>query len=311
MAFTTLIDVAALRRLLGPAALPDSGAPDAGAAGTARPVLLDCRFDLAWPAAGREAYLRAHLPGAWYADLNLDLAGPISATSGRHPLPAPDALARRLAQFGIAPGVQVVAYDEANGAFAARAWWLLRWLGCTRVAVLDGGYRAWLAAGGELECGAPPPGASPPGGELGATAAPFTAVVDDAAAVSTAEVLRALGDPSRVLVDARAAERYAGTVEPIDPVAGHVPGAVNHPFADNLGTDGHFLAPAELRRRWEARLAGKSAENVILMCGSGVTACHDLLALEVAGLPGAKLYAGSWSEWIRDPSRPVSRGSAA
>lgn len=299
MAFTTLIDVIALRRLLDPAL-------------AARPVLLDCRFDLAAPAAGREAYLRAHLPGAGYADLDLDLAGPVSATSGRHPLPAPDALARRLAQLGVARDVQVVAYDEANGAFAARAWWLLRWIGCKHVAVLDGGYRAWVAGGGELEYGAPPTAAPPAGAGLGATATTaVTAVVDGAAVVSADEVLRALADPARVLVDARAAERYAGTVEPIDPVAGHVPGAVNHPFADNLGEDGRFLAPAELRRRWEARLAGKAAENAILMCGSGVTACHDLLALEVAGLPGAKLYAGSWSEWIRDPARPVSRGSAA
>jgi thiosulfate/3-mercaptopyruvate sulfurtransferase len=300
MPFTTLIDVIELRRLLCPAPAT-SGTP-----GAARPpVLLDCRFDLTAPGAGREAYLRGHLPGAHYADLNLDLAGQISATSGRHPLPTPDSLARRCAQFGIERDVQVVAYDEVNGSFAARAWWLLRWLGHRQVAVLDGGYRAWLADGGELESGAMPAAVSL------ATAAPVTAVVDRSAVLTADDVLRALADPSRVLVDARAAERYAGTVEPIDPVAGHVPGAVNHPFADNLGTDGHFLAPAELRRRWEARLAGKAPENAILMCGSGVTACHDLLALEVAGLPGAKLYAGSWSEWIRDPSRPVTQGSAA
>ncbi len=297
MSFNTLIDVIGLQRLLRPAA----GA--SARSGAAAPVLLDCRFDLGWPGAGREAYLRAHLPGAHHADLNLDLAAPVSATSGRHPLPEPAALARRFAQFGIADGVQVVAYDEANGSFAARAWWLLRWLGHRQVAVLDGGYRAWVAGGGELESGALP-STVPPAGAL-------TVMADSDAVVSADEVLRALADPARVLIDARAAERYAGTVEPIDPVAGHVPGAVNHPFADNLGVDGHFLEPAELRRRWEARLAGKAPENAILMCGSGVTACHDLLALELAGLPGAKLYPGSWSEWIRDPSRPVTRGSAA
>jgi thiosulfate/3-mercaptopyruvate sulfurtransferase len=299
MTFTTLIDVIGLHRLLcpGPGASQPSGA--------ARAVLLDCRFDLAAPGAGREAYLRGHLPGAHYADLNLDLAAPISATSGRHPLPAPDALARRCAQFGIARDVQVVAYDEANGSFAARAWWLLRWLGHRQVAVLDGGYRAWVAGGGKLESGALP-AAGPTAG-----AVPFTAAVDRAAVLSAEDVLRALADPSRVLIDARAAERFAGTVEPLDPVAGHVPGAVNHPFADNLELDGHFLASAELRRRWEARLGGKAAGNAILMCGSGVTACHNLLALEHAGLSGAKLYAGSWSEWIRDPSRPVTQGSVA
>jgi thiosulfate/3-mercaptopyruvate sulfurtransferase len=281
MSFTTLIDVAALR-------------------GLSAAVLLDCRFDLAAPAAGRQAYLQAHIPGARYADLNEDLAGRVSAGSGRHPLPSPAALARRLAAFGIGKGVQVVAYDQANGAFAARAWWLLRWLGHPQVAVLDGGFCAWTAAGGGCESGEP---------EVQAAAVPLPHEGTEPV-VSSDEVLRGLDDTSRLLVDARAAERYAGTVEPLDPIAGHVPGAVNHPFADNLRPDGRFLAPAELRRRWRERLAGTAPADTILMCGSGVTACHNLLALEVAGLPGARLYAGSWSEWIRDSRRPVKRGTA-
>lgn len=292
MSFDTLIDVAALRRLL-----PHGGVPRDAAV-----VLLDCRFDLAAPDAGREAYRRAHIPGAQYVDLNRDLSGPVSLDSGRHPLPTREAFGRRAAALGITRGVQVVAYDAANGSFAARAWWLLRWLGHPQVAVLDGGLAAWVADDGALQ-----PGESPRAAAPGVAAQrPDPAVA--AGVVSAAEVLRALDDRSRLLVDARAAERYAGEVEPIDPVAGHVPGAVNHPFAENLGPDGRFLAPAELRRRWRRRLAGVAPENTILMCGSGVTACHDLLALERAGLPGASLYAGSWSEWIRDPSRPVTRG---
>jgi len=285
MLHTTLIDVAALRGLAGDV------------------VLLDCRFDLGSPDAGRLAYLQGHIPGAHYVDLNQDLAAPVSATSGRHPLPEPAALARLCAAFGIARDVQVVAYDAVNGSFAARCWWLLRWFGHRRVAVLDGGYQAWLEGGGAAESGMPDPATPRLAGTLSAP------TVGTAAVVSAADVLRGLGDAARLLVDARAPERYAGATEPIDPVAGHVPGAVNHPFADNLRPDGHFLAPAELRRRWLERLAGKAPHDTVLMCGSGVTACHDLLALEIAGLPGARLYAGSWSEWIRDPSRPVVRGS--
>jgi thiosulfate/3-mercaptopyruvate sulfurtransferase len=304
VSFTTLIDVTALRALLATAA-PAAAAPVAGAPKVAaRPVLLDCRFDLRAPDAGRAAYGRAHLPGAYYADLNRDLSAPPSAGSGRHPLPQPKVLARRLAACGIGRGVQVVVYDDANGSFAARAWWLLRWLGHPEVAVLDGGFTAWLAANGELESG-PGPAEAPPVGLTGARDTPH---VDAAAVVTAAEVLRALHDPSRVLVDARAPERYAGTVEPIDPVAGHVRGAVNHPFADNLAPDGRFLPADELRRRWRQRLAGKAPQDAVMMCGSGVTACHNLLALQIAGLPGARLYAGSWSEWIRDPARPVTRG---
>jgi thiosulfate/3-mercaptopyruvate sulfurtransferase len=282
--FTTLIDVDSLVALAGSA------------------VLLDCRFDLNDPGAGRRAYAEGHIPGARHADLNQDLSSPVTSTSGRHPLPAPDALAEYFAAAGIRGGTQVIAYDEANGSFAARAWWLLGWLGKAPVAVLDGGFKAWVAAGAPVETGEPKPahgGAQPA----------FTVHLRPETVLTATDVLRALEDPRRLLVDARAAERFAGAVEPLDPVAGHVPGAVNHPFTGNLGEDGRFLPAAELRRRWLDRLRGTEPADAILMCGSGVTACHNILAMASAGLPGGKLYAGSWSEWIRDPERPVARGA--
>lgn len=281
VAYDTLIDVESLARLIG----------------NPHVALIDCRFDLADPRAGERAFLAAHIPGARHAHLNRDLAAPPTAHTGRHPLPPPEAFAARLGLLDIGNDTQVIAYDEANGSFAARAWWMLRWLGHSPVAVLAGGFKAWVAVGGALQSGEAVPGSRQ-----------FAPRVDSQAVLSTEQVSTALQDPQRLLVDARAPERYAGAVEPLDPVAGHVPGAVNYPFTDNLAADGYFLPAAELRRRWEARLAGTSPENVIAMCGSGVTACHNLLSLEVAGLPGAKLYAGSWSEWIRDPERPVALG---
>jgi len=278
MSFSTLIDVAALREHRGPV------------------LLLDCRFDLGDPDAGRRDYLRSHIPGARYADLNRDLSAPVTATSGRHPLPSPESLAEFL---GDAP--QIVAYDAGNGAFAARAWWLCRWLGTSPCAVLNGGFAAWVAAGGAVESGE----AAPPTCRSAATAR--TEAVRADAVVSTADVLRRLGDPRHLLIDARAPERFSGRVEPLDPVAGHIPGAINHPFSSNLDMKGCFLPAAELRARWLERLGGTAPPDVVAMCGSGVTACHNLLALAHAGLDGAKLYAGSWSEWIRDPDRPVAR----
>ena len=283
MDFKTTIDAAALKVLIGGPAV----------------AVLDCRFDLAAPEAGRQAYLRQHIPTARYADLNRDLSGPPAADSGRHPLPQPERIGARMAELGVGDGSQVIAYDDANGSIAARAWWLLRWLGHERVAVLNGGFKAWIAAGGALESGEPP---------RPAPASTFTPRIESSAAVSTAELIGALGSPQSLLVDARTAERFTGAVEPLDPVAGHVPGAVNHPFSANLNSDGCFLPPAQLRRLWLERLAGTPPAEVIAMCGSGVTACHNLLALEMADLKGAKLYAGSWSEWIRDPKRPVARG---
>ena len=281
MRYTTLIDAASLARLR-----PGPGL-----------VVLDCRFDLADPGAGRRAWLAGHLPGAAYADLNEDLSSPPGPATGRHPLPEPRRLAARLGELGVDNDTQVIAYDQSNGAFAARLWWLLRWLGHERSAVLDGGFHAWRAQGGAVESG-----------EVAVPRRHFTAAGPALATADSAAVGAALARGDRLLVDARAVERYAGEVEPIDPVAGHVPGAINAAFSGNLDADGRFLPAAALRRRWEAILAAAPPARVIAMCGSGVTACHNLLALEVAGLPGAALYPGSWSEWIRDTSRPVATG---
>ena len=286
VSFQTLIDAATLRGLLGDASL----------------AVLDCRFDLQNPEAGRRAYLRGHIPGARYADLNTDLSAPVRSTSGRHPLPTARDFAATLDKLGVGNHSQVVAYDESNGSFAARAWWMLRWVGLKSVAVLDGGLKAWVAQGGDMVAGEETAATNRSGSR-------FSPRVDTAAVVDGAEVASLLRDPRRLLVDARATERFAGDIEPIDAVAGHIAGAVNHPFTLNLGPEGRFLPASELRRRWEERLGGREPREVTAMCGSGVTACHNLLSLEVAGLSGANLYAGSWSEWIRDPSRPVARGA--
>jgi thiosulfate/3-mercaptopyruvate sulfurtransferase len=281
MLFKTLIDVDSLQGLLDHPQL----------------AVVDCRFDLMNPEAGRRAYLQGHIPGARYADLNQDLSAPVGARTGRHPLPAPDAFAARLGELGIGDDTQVVAYDDANSSMAARLWWMLRWLGHEAAAVLDGGFKAWLARGGAVESG-----------ETAVRRARFTPRLNPGAVLSTADVERALEDGTALLVDARAAERFLGSVEPIDAVAGHIPGALSHPFTVNLGADGRFLPAAELERRWRERLAGSDPRAVIAMCGSGVTACHHLLSLEAAGIHGGRLYAGSWSEWLRDPRRPVARG---
>jgi thiosulfate/3-mercaptopyruvate sulfurtransferase len=286
MVCKTLVDVSSLAEMLG----------------RPRLAVVDCRFDLLHPEAGRRAYLAAHIPGARYADLNRDLSAPAGPQTGRHPLPDPDAFARRLESLGIGDDTQVIAYDEANGSFAARLWWMLRWLGHDAAAVLDGGWRAWTAQGGAQSDEVP---VEP----KNAARNRFTPRVDLEMVLSTADLEKALRVPDSVLlVDARSPERYAGSVEPIDPVAGHVPGAVNHPFGDNLAADGRWLPAAELKRRWRERLGGRQPQNLVAMCGSGVTACHKLLSLEVADLRGARLYAGSWSEWIRDPRRAVARG---
>ena len=261
-------------------------------------VLLDCRFDLTRPAWGEAQYAAGHLPGAQYAHLDRDLAGPIGPATGRHPLPAPGDFERRARGWGIGTSTQVVVYDQGNGMYAARAWWLLRWLGHARVALLDGGYGAWTAAGGAVTTEV-----------VAAPAGDFVARPDPQRVVDARRLAGELDTGAITLSDARAADRYAGQNETIDPVAGHVPGAVNHPFARNLDANGRFLPVDELRTRWLATLGGHAASTHVAMCGSGVSACHNLLALEHAGLTGSRLYAGSWSEWIRDPARPVATGA--
>ena len=260
-------------------------------------VVIDCRFSLADPEAGRRAYRDSHLPGAHYAHLDEDLSDPITPTTGRHPLPDPERLAQKLGAWGIDHDTQVVAYDDMGGMLAAaRLWWLLRWLGHTACAVLDGGLPAWRRAG--LPLTAEIPAARP-------TA--FVSRPDDRLWMSTEQVL-ALSS-TEVLLDARAAARYRGEMEPIDPVAGHIPGALNLPTDGNLTPEGHFLPVAALRERFAAALDDRAPATVIHACGSGVTACHNLLAMEAAGLGGSRLYAGSWSEWIRDPQRVVAVGA--
>lgn len=260
--------------------------------------LFDCRFVLAEPAAGERAYGEGHIPGAQYLHLERDLTGPVTPATGRHPLPKPDVLAEKLAKAGVNAGTQVVAYDDAAGAFAARLWWLLRWLGHPQVAVLDGGLEKWIKEGRPVT-GKPP--TSVPKGD-------FEVRADDSLWLSSAAVLERVRTHAGCLLDARAPSRFRGEAEPIDPVAGHVPGAVNLPYMGNVSENGCLKTPEVLRERLGAVLAGVPPSEAVCMCGSGVTACHNLLAMEVAGLRGARLYAGSWSEWIRDPDRPVIRG---
>ena len=281
--YTTLISAANLAERL--AAAPGSV------------VVFDCRFDLVDPAAGEAAYAAGHIPGAQYLHLDRDLSGRKTGTNGRHPLPTRDAFATLMASHGVRQGQQVVAYDAQGGAYAARLWWLLRWLGHDSVAVLDGGLQAWEAAGQPLTTDVPQPAA----GDFRA-GAPLESTVDAAA------VLANVTSASRVVIDARAPDRYRGENETIDRVGGHIPGARNRFFKDNLNADGRFKTGHELRETFTALLAGTEPNNVILQCGSGVTACHNALALEVAGLHGASLYPGSWSEWSADPSRPIATG---
>jgi thiosulfate/3-mercaptopyruvate sulfurtransferase len=259
--------------------------------------IVDCRFDLADPAAGELAYAAGHVPGAVYAHLDRDLSAPRTDRSGRHPLPEIEAAAATFSRLGIDGRTRVVAYDASGGIYAARLWWLLRWLGHERAAVLDGGWQAWTAAG--LPVSTEPASVAP---------RTFVAHPQPRATVNADELDGLLEGNACLLLDARAPERYEGRTEPLDPKAGHVPGARNHPYVRNLGDDGQFLPEEELRERLLARLRGRAPSEVVSMCGSGVTACHTLLALEIAGLPGGRLYPGSWSEWSRDPLRPVATG---
>ena len=259
-----------------------------------RPVVLDVRWKLGGP-PGREEHARGHVPGAIYVDLESELSGAADPAAGRHPLPAPADFERALRAWGVRTDGSVVAYDDVGATSAARAWWLLRWVGYDAVRVLDGGLAAWIAAGGELESGP----VAPPGGGDVAVRPGALPVLDADAAVALSR--------TGVLLDARAGERYRGEVEPVDPVAGHVPGALSAPTTENLDADGRFLPPHRLRARF-AGLGVESGVPVGVYCGSGVSAAHELLALTVAGLD-ATLYPPSWSGWVNDPARPVATGA--
>ncbi|MGF1546642.1 MAG: sulfurtransferase [Thiotrichales bacterium] len=261
--------------------------------------VFDCRFDLFDPAKGRRSYQESHIPGSVYADLDHDLSGPIALDSGRHPLPAAAHFTRWLGAQGVGPNTQVVVYDDAQGAIAVRLWWMLKWLGHEAVALLDGGWQGWLGEGNPHDAQVPTP-----------QPAEFRAHCDTSRVIDTPALERALACDQIRLIDVRTAMRFRGEQEPIDPIAGHIPGAVNLPYAEHLDHNGRFYSPAELRRRYRPILGDDSAANAVFMCGSGVTACHGLLALEHARLGRARLYPGSWSEWIRDPRRAVTSGDA-
>ena len=258
--------------------------------------VADCRFELGKPDAGRTAFAAGHIPGAIYVNLEHDLSAAITPSTGRHPLPGVAEFAATLSRLGIGNDSNVVCYDAGSGAFAARLWWMLRWLGHDAVAVLDGGFAAWTGEGRPVSTDAPAP-----------RTARFVPQPRPEMAIDTPGVERALAR-GEALVDVRGAERFAGVTEPIDAVAGHVPGAVNLPYTQNLDPSGRFRSRDELGALWRDRTGAAPGRAPICMCGSGVTACQGLLALEAAGVAGGRLYTGSWSEWIRDPARPVARG---
>ncbi|POA22441.1 sulfurtransferase [Pseudomonas sp. FW300-N1A1] len=262
-------------------------------------VILDCRFALEDPDYGQRSYAEGHIAGAVFADLERDLSGPvIKGVTGRHPLPAAQSLIERLQAWGISNDSEVVLYDDGPGAFAARAWWLLAWLGKRDgVFILDGGLKAWHIAGLPLSLDAPT--------RISGT---FQGVPDSTLLLSAEKLQQRLGQPSLTLIDARGLPRFRGEVEPIDPVAGHIPGAQCAAFTDNLGADGRFLPADQLKQRFAEKLGDRSPTELVAYCGSGVTACHNLFALCLAGYPLGALYAGSWSEWITDPARAIATG---
>jgi thiosulfate/3-mercaptopyruvate sulfurtransferase len=263
-------------------------------------VILDCRFALEDPEYGQRSYAEGHIAGACFVDLERDLSGPVrKGKTGRHPLPNPQLLVQRLQALGVNAGSDVVLYDDGPGVYAARAWWLLAWLGKREgVFILDGGLKAWHAAGLPLSLDAPEKNVGD-----------FTGQPDNRLVIDAEHLRARLRDPGMTLIDARAEARFRGEVEPIDPVAGHIPGAQCAAFTENLGPDGRFLNAEQLKQRFAAKLQDRAPESLVAYCGSGVTACHNLFALCLAGYPLGRLYAGSWSDWITDPGREVATGS--
>jgi thiosulfate/3-mercaptopyruvate sulfurtransferase len=280
MILTALVDTETLARHLGD---PDW-------------VVFDCRHDLAAPERGRAEYAKSHISGARFVHLDEDLSAPKSGRNGRHPLPYPEELTRKLEEAGVDSRKQIVAYDAQGGMVAARLWWLLRWLGHLPVAVLDGGWNQWLSEGRPQSAEIP-------------QADPTRFKGSPRAIEVNAESVRShLGDATLFLLDARAPDRFRGQNETIDPVGGRIPGARNRFYRDNLDASGRFKTPELLKEEFRAVLGASGPEDVVNYCGSGVSACHNLLAMEIAGLRGARLYPGSWSEWIADPSRPIASG---
>jgi thiosulfate/3-mercaptopyruvate sulfurtransferase len=279
MSFTTLVSVAGLAAHL---ADPDW-------------VVCDCRHDLADYEAGRRAYLESHIAGAHFLHLDEDLSGPRNGLNGRHPLPHPVTFTLRLAALGIDNGKQVVAYDASGGSFAARLWWMLRWVGHQRAAVLDGGWDAWVTAGKPV--GTEPAEVKP---------ATYTPHLHPELIVDSGFIVKNLGKDAVQVVDARSPDRFRGKNETLDPVAGHIPGAVNRFCKANLADDGRFKPPDVLKREFSSLLGARAPASIVHQCGSGVAACHNLLAMEAAGFPGSRLYPGSWSEWVSDRARPVA-----
>jgi thiosulfate/3-mercaptopyruvate sulfurtransferase len=284
MIFTTLISVADLKR-----EFPDP-----------RLVVVDCRFSLEDAEAGRRQYLESHIPGAVYAHLDKDLSSPvIPGVTGRHPIPDAEQLSEKLGEWGINSSSKIVVYDDAGGAMAAsRLWWLLGWLGHYAVAVLDGGWGAWLNSGEPTRSS-----------HESRSSSSFIPRIKRSRLIGTIELLDRLEDPDLLIVDSRVEERYRGEVEPIDQVAGHIPGAVVSPYGDVLNAEGYFLPQDQLRSHFKQLLGESSAKNTVFYCGSGVNAVQNILAVAHAGLGNARLYAGSWSEWITDPDRPVATGA--
>jgi len=281
--YNTLVDADALR-------------PNVGSPGWR---VIDCRHDLLRPDAGQQAYADGHIAGAVFAHLDRDLSGPKTAHSGRHPLPDPDRLVECFRRWGIERDTQIVAYDASGGQFAGRLWWLARWLGHDKVALLDGGWQAALQSGLLVETGESK--------SMQQSRFERTSPLEHPAEVDRVQAIRT--DPDWLIIDARSPDRYAGQNETIDPVGGHIPGAVNRFWQSNLQADGRFKPPEQLRSEFAALLGRRTATHVIVQCGSGVTACHHLVAMQLAGITGASLYPGSWSQWITDPKRPIAIGS--